>query len=425
VLGRSLGWRWRVCSVRVPTARRDFALLWAGQAVSQLGSRIYGVAYMLWVMAVTGSPAQTGLIASVTLATFAIAQLPAGWITDRFDRRLIMVGCDAASAVGALTLCAAAAAGWFRLALLLGAAIVLGFGWAVRRPAELAALPHVVPPDELTSANAMMTGRSYAAGLAGPPLAGGLFALSPALPFLIDGLSYLVALACAACVGRPLQSVRATPPDSQRRASAIAEIRAGLGLFWRERFIRTTAALDAATVFAVNALGLTVITMLVDAGAGPASIGVVLGIGSAGGLAGAALAAIAGRRQRSPRGLLVAAPASGAVAILWLAAGTGTVHVALAYGAFFLLQPAWSAVLETQRLTRVDDEWRGRVHGAVGLVTALPLVATPVTTGLLLAAAGTRTTCLVLAATLGGVALAAAVSRTIGDVPAPLAAELS
>jgi MFS family permease len=96
VLGRSLGWRWRVCSVRVPTARRDFALLWAGQAVSQLGSRIYGVAYMLWVMAVTGSPAQTGLIASVTLATFAIAQLPAGWITDRFDRRLIMVGCEAA-----------------------------------------------------------------------------------------------------------------------------------------------------------------------------------------------------------------------------------------------------------------------------------------------------------------------------------------
>jgi MFS family permease len=402
--------------------RRDFRLLWAGQAVSQLGSRIFGIAYMLWVLAVTGSPAQTGLIASVTLAAFTAAQLPAGWLADRFDRRLVMVASDAASAMAALSLCAFAAAGWFRLPVLLGAGIVLGAGWAIRGTSEIAALPHVVAPDQLPAASAMMTGRAYAAGVAGPPLAGALFGLSPAVPFLADGLSYIAALACAARVRRPLQSVRAPAPGPPTRAAPVAEIRDGLLVLWRERFIRTTAALDAATDFAVNALGLVVITMLRDVGAGPSSIGLVLGVGSAGGLAGAALAAVAGRRRDSPRAVLVAAPAIGAATIVWLAAGSGTAHIVVAYGAFFLLQPAWTAVLSTQWLIRVDDEWRGRVHGALGLVTAVPLIAAPAITGLLVSAFGTRTTAVALAATLAVVALAAAASRAIREAPVPAAA---
>src|SRR5688572_16554589 len=101
-----------------PRDGRDFTLLWVGQAVSQLGSRTYGVAYMLWVMAATGSPALTGVIASVTLAAFTIAQLPAGWLADRADRRRVMMASDAASAVAALALFAAAAAGWFSAPLL-------------------------------------------------------------------------------------------------------------------------------------------------------------------------------------------------------------------------------------------------------------------------------------------------------------------
>lgn len=37
---------------------RDFLLLWSGQTISTLGTRISGLAYPLLVLAVTGSPAQ-------------------------------------------------------------------------------------------------------------------------------------------------------------------------------------------------------------------------------------------------------------------------------------------------------------------------------------------------------------------------------
>ena len=384
--------------------------------MSQLGSRTYGVAYMLWVLAATGSPTTAGIVASVTLGAYTAAQLPAGWLTDRFPRRRVMVVCDSASALAALALFAVAASGSFRLDVLIAAGAVLGLGWAVRGTAETAALPHVVDADDLTAAAALVSGRAYAAGIAGPPMAGALFALSPALPFLADGISYMVAGGCAAAVREPLEGERtATKP-----ASALYEIRAGLRVFWRERFIRTTAALDAATEFAVNALGLVVITMLFQSGAGASSIGVVLAMGSAGGLAGALLATSAARRQGLPNHILVLAPVLGAASVLSLSAAGGTVAIGLAYAAFFLVQPAWAAVLASQWLTRVDDEYRGRVQSAAELVASAPVVLTPVTAGLLLSALGPRTTCLVLAATLALVAIVAArllPSAPLGTVP--------
>src|ERR1700739_3728635 len=80
------------------TGHRDFTLLWAGQAVSQFGTRIYGVASVLWILAVTGCVPSAGVIGSVTLGAFALAQVPAGWLADRLNRRTIMVACDASSA---------------------------------------------------------------------------------------------------------------------------------------------------------------------------------------------------------------------------------------------------------------------------------------------------------------------------------------
>jgi MFS family permease len=342
------------------------------------------------------------------LAAFTLAQLPGGWAADRFDRRRVMVACDCASALAALSLFAAAATDRFQLELLLAAGAVLGCGWATRGPAETASLPNVVQPDDLPAAAALMEGRAYAAGIAGPPLAGALFAVSPGLPFLVDGLSYAVAGGCAASVRRPLRE----PRPGRRAASPLREIRAGLRLFWRDRFIRTTAALDGATQFAVNGLGLAVMTMLMDAGAGASSIGVVLGAGSAGGVAGAMLAVAVTRRAGSARAVLVTAPLAAAACAASVALAGGAVAVAVAYAAFFLGQPAWAATLTAQRLTRVGDDHRGRVQSAAMLVASVPPAATPLAAGLLLSSVGVRTTCLVLA---GVLVLVAAVAARVGS----------
>jgi MFS family permease len=388
---------------------RDFRLLWAGQAISQLGSRTYGVAYMLWVLAATGSLVATGTVATVTLAVFTAAQIPAGRLADRRDRRRVMVACDACSALAALSLCAAATASAFALWHVLAVASVLGAGWAIRGTAELASLPDVVGEDALPRAAALNHARGYAAGLAGPPLAGVLFAVSPALPFAIDALSYLAALACTAAIRTPLRGGASDEPP----ASLLADARAGLRAGWRDRLVRVTAGLDAALELAVAALGLVVIVVLADLHGGPAAIGVVLGLGSAGGLLGAGLTALARRQSGSPRLALTLAPALCAVCVLGIVAAGSVGAVAIGYGAFFVARPAWSATLESQWLTRVAPEERGRVLGSIGLATSIPIALTPVVTGLALDALGARVTALALAAVLAGVAAVAATSRPL------------
>ena len=408
--------RHRPSTRRVPSplrGHRDFTLLWAGQAVSQLGTRIYGVAYMLWVLAVTGSVARTGLIASVSLGAFALAQVPGGWLADRLDRRRIMVACDASSAIAALSLCAAAACGWFNMAHVLLAAVALGIGWGVRGTAEYTSLPDVLPPEEVAGAAALMSARGHAAGLAGPPAASNLFSLSPALPFLVDGVSYLVALACAGSVRTPLRA----PSRPERTDSPRAEILEGMRVFWSVRFVRVAVALDAVAAFASNSLALVVIVLLRDGRASASSIGLVLATGSVGGLTGAALASSLCARLSSPLPVLIAAPAIGAMAIASLAFTNGTAAVALGFGAFFLMWPAWGAVLAAQCLSRVDAEHRGRVGGTAGLLGASAVAAAPVSTGLLLTGFGTQTTCVALAATLAAIALAASVSPALREAP--------
>jgi hypothetical protein len=232
-----------------------------------------------------------------------------------------------------------------------------------------------------------------------------LFAVAPWAPFLLDGMSYLVALGCTAAVRTPLSA------GAGSGSAMLADVRDGLRVFWRQRFVRVTAGLSALAAFAIGGVGLTVIMMLRDAPSW--STGAVLGAGSAVGLLGAVSIGRLRRHLQEHR-VLVAAPAMAAVALLALPGSTGAVMIGLVYAAIFLLQPAWDAAVTTRWLTLIDDEYRGRVQSAAGLVMAVPMAATPVVVGALLEAAGPALTCYVLAATMAAVLVGAAALTRAG-----------
>jgi DNA-binding transcriptional ArsR family regulator len=77
---------------------RDFLLLWSGQTISTLGTRISGLAYPLLVLAVTGSPAQAGLVGFAQTLPYLVWFLPAGALVDRWDRKRVMLVADAGRA---------------------------------------------------------------------------------------------------------------------------------------------------------------------------------------------------------------------------------------------------------------------------------------------------------------------------------------
>jgi MFS family permease len=89
-----------------PLRHRDFRLLWSGMCVSLLGDGIFLVAMAWQVYALSNAPTALAVVGiTMTIPTIAFLLL-GGVISDRLDRRRIMLAADVVRglAVGLLAL---------------------------------------------------------------------------------------------------------------------------------------------------------------------------------------------------------------------------------------------------------------------------------------------------------------------------------
>lgn len=78
---------------------RDFLLLWSTQSISQFGSSMTGFALTLWLYEKTGSSLGTAALTICSYAPYVLMSIFAGALTDRFNKKKIMLGCDVFAAI--------------------------------------------------------------------------------------------------------------------------------------------------------------------------------------------------------------------------------------------------------------------------------------------------------------------------------------
>ncbi len=390
---------------------RDFALLWSSQAVSVLGSQVSLPAYPLLVLAMTGSPALAGLVGFARTLPNLVLQLPAGVLVDRWDRKRLMIGCDAVRAVGLASVVLAIGLGRPTLAQLVVVAFVEGTMTVLFELAQPGAIRRVVPPEQISAAVSRNEARIRGAWLLGQPLGGFLFGLSRLAPFVADLVSYVVSLAGLTLMRADFQEER-----QAGRRHLLAEAREGVVWLWRHPFLRTAVLLLGGANLGLQALVLVLIVVARGHGAPPAVVGVMLGGVGVGGLAGAMVAV--GLQQRlSARVILTGAT--------WVWAGLMPL-VALTANPYLLgallalmtsVGPALNVVVGTFQLRLVPDALLGRVTSVALVVAfgAIPLGS--LAAGLLLQWAGPLVTVLALAAWMLALALVATLSPGIRNPP--------
>lgn len=396
---------------------RDFQLLWAGQFVSTLGSRVSTVAFPLLVLAVTGSATKAGVTVFAETLPLMILMLPAGAVVDRYDRKRIMVLTDAVRALAMASIAAVVVLDSLTFPHLLAVAVVEGVGYAFFSVAERSALRQVVPATQLPAAIAQNQAREYAALLAGPPLGGVLFGLGRAVPFAADAASYAVSLLSVAAVRSRLQEER----GDEARRPLVSEIREGLRFLFANPFLRTTSLLVTGSDLVINALFLGVIVLAEREGASSATIGVMLAFVGVGGLLGAAVASPLARRLPARR-VVVGTMSLEAVLVPLIAVAPHPLAVGALFGSMFLLHPTWNAVVGAYRLRLTPDRLQGRVQSVASLLSlgAVPLGALGV--GASMDAIGARETVLALAVLMAGIAVAAVLSASVRELPEPAGA---
>ncbi|MFC4981632.1 MFS transporter [Streptomyces atroolivaceus] len=413
----------------VPPLRRnrDYLLLWSGSAVAIVGSTASTVAYPLLVLAVTGSASAAGLVGFVVLLPALLLQLPAGVLVDRWNRKRVMIWCDALRALGAATVVLALMAGELSLAHVMVVGFAEGSLTVLNGLASTAAVPNVVHPSQLSVALAGNEARGRAATMIGTPLGGILFGLGRVAPFVLETFAYLVSLVSLLCIRKDFQAAR--PGDAPRaeagshdgatagsrrtrilrQAGRMVE---GLVWLWRRPLLRTTALLVAGSNLLFRALFLVMIVLLAEEGAGPAAIGLLIGVAGACGMLGSLVAGWCGRRLRM-NALVISANWVWALLMCVLAFGGGLWPAVIAYTAMWFVGPIWNVAVGSYQLAVTPDELRGRVLSASSLLAngALPLGA--LAGGLLLDGLGVRVAAAVLAGWMVLMALAATLARPV------------
>jgi predicted MFS family arabinose efflux permease len=390
---------------------RDFVLLLGGQVVSTVGTRISSLAFPLLVLSLTHSPAKAGFVGFAQTIPYLIFFLPAGALVDRWDRKRVMLVCDAARAAAFASIAIALGLDSLAFAHIVVVAFVEGSFFVFFFLSESAALPHVVSPEQIPAAVASNQARVQGADLAGQPLGGVLFGLSRTLPFVVDAVSYAISFVSLLFVRPSFQERRERP-----KTHLVADVQEGLGWLWRQPLLRAAVLLIAGSNFAFAGFTLALIVRARDLGAAPSLVGAMFAFVGGGAVVGSILAPWV-QRHVPARFVIVGDLWLWAVAMAVVVLPGSPLAIGVIAGIAAIGGPIFNVVFASYRYALVPDRLLGRVQSA-SLVVAwgmTPLGA--LATGLMLQSLGAAHTLLALAGISGALALVATAIRAVRTAP--------
>lgn len=309
------------------------------------------------------------LVAGVVFAQrlpWLLFSLLSGALADRLDRRVAMAATDAFRCVVIGLLGLAVMRDAASIPLMYAVFFVLGTAETLFDNAAVSVLPTVVPKTELDRANGRLFGaRVVANELAGPPLAGLLFAAAGAVPFLLNAGTFAAASALVLAMRGGFRARREGPATTLR-----AEISEGVRWLWGHRLLRTLAlSLGVMNLTLSAVLGIMVLFAQERLGLGPVGYGMLMASVAVGGVAGSVAAgpwiSWLGQGTTMRVGLLIEASVHVAIVLAQNAYVVGAALVVFGFHGVI-----WSVVSLSFRQRIVPERLLGRVNSGYMLFAA-------------------------------------------------------
>jgi MFS family permease len=270
---------------------KPFLNFFLARAFSSFAYQIGAVAVGWQVYAFTNSAFDLGLVGLIQFIPMAGLTFAAGHAADRYDRKRVAQICQTVEGLTAVFLAAGTFGGWLNVGDIYAAVAVFGAARSFESPAVASLLPGVVPAGMLQKATAVSSGAFQTATIVGPALGGIVYAISPAVPYALMAVFWLLggALNGAISMDRPAQ-----PKDPP----SLGALFAGVGFVRRNPAILGTISLDLFAVLLGGATALLPIYAKDILHTGPWGLGVLRGAPAIGALL---VTAILARRQIASR----------------------------------------------------------------------------------------------------------------------------
>ncbi len=350
---------------------RDYMLLWSGQVVSALGSGISELAFPILVLVLTNNNyAAAGIAAALGGIPYLIFSLPVGALIDRWDRKRVMILCDAGRALSLATIPIALYFNVLTVWQLYANAFIEGSLFVFFNIAEVASLSRVVDKKQLPQASAQNEAGFIAANIVAPSLGGQMLAWGRVFPFIFDAISYVVSVISLLFIKVDFQGER-KPVENRNLRREIGE---GMRWLWSNPLIRYMAFLTGGSNFTFSGMGLLMIALAqqltgekVDVSNIGPQVGLIFSIGAVGGVVGAI---IGGRIQkRFTFGQVI-------ISVMWIqallfplyAVAPHVIILGVISALIFVGGPVYNVVQFSYRLALIPDELQGRVNSTFRLL---------------------------------------------------------
>jgi MFS family permease len=382
--------------------------LWTATAISNLGDGVSMVAYPWLASAVTRSPILIAAAGFASRLPWLIFTLHAGVLTDRFDRRKLIVAMDfmrglltvfvgfvvffnkdSFPALDELATITNLETNWPIYFTLLITAFLFGLAEVLRDNSAQTLMPSVVDKENLEKANGRMwSAESLTNSFIGPPLGSLLIGIAIFIPFFFDAVSFFFAVALIASLKGTFKPVADDKP--REKINFKAEIKEGYAWLWAHPLLRPMAIILGSMNGLGTMVGATFILFAQEVLETSVFTFALLGTaGAVGGTVGGLLAPKVSAKLGSGRSLamtLAAAPIGSL--IIALTTTWQVVWVVVVFETFFAI--LWNtitvslrqSIIPTHLLGRVNSVYRFFAWGSIpigmfvggGLVSALTLV---------------------------------------------------
>lgn len=348
-------------------------------AASGLTNLADGIAVVAWAWLVTLLTRDALLVALVPVALrlpWFIFALPAGVITDRVDRRRLILWMDALRGLAfmavAVVLIAAtplpappatglAAPGLYLM--LLGAATAVGVAEVFRDNAAQTMLPAIVPPEGLERANGRLWSVELVGNaLLGPALGAFLIAYAVFSPFAVNALAYVAAVLILLRLKGTFRPVQTQTKDWR------AELKEGIAFLRAAPLLRALAVITGVwNLFFEMVMIALVLHVQENLGLGAEQYGLILAAGAVGGILGGLygdqIVARLGPLRTAQWMLLASAPAFAAMAV-----APGAISLGVVLMLFNFTGLVWNTVSVSYRQRMIPDALLGRVNSIYRLL---------------------------------------------------------
>ena len=285
-----------------PLAVRDFAFLWTGMTVSMIGDGIYLVSIAWQVLSIENRPGALALVGIAWSLPQVLLVIASGALSDRLERRLLMIAGDvirfvAIGTLGVLSITDQLTEG--SLPIILGLVVVYGAGQAVFQPAFTSITPTIVPADLLVQANSLaQLVRPFAMTLIGPLVGGVLITwFGVGFAFLADAATFAFSAVMILAM-----RTRRTPKDEHDQTTFFGDVAEGFRYVRQQRWLLVAMFGATVSLLAVWGPWETLVPVVVknDLGGEASSLGFVFGAGGVGAVIAAAVFGQKGTLPRKP-----------------------------------------------------------------------------------------------------------------------------